>query len=184
MKILPIEGERREEVLATLAESTWFRGLKQRAAGSEERLRQFEHLIASADLVEYAPGELIVEQGFPSDSFHVIVRGMVRVRLGEGEGRREVGTLRRPASFGEVGLLLEDARTASVYAGASGAWTLRFSVRSFHDVLVQVREFGLETARHLARRLREVSGLLPLPEAKLEAVAEPERASPGTPTRP
>jgi CRP-like cAMP-binding protein len=184
MKILPIEGERREEVLAALAESAWFSGLKQRAAGSEERQRQFEHLVASADLVEFAPGELIVEQGFPSDSFFVIVRGAVRVRLGEGPAGREVGRLRRPASFGEVGLLLEEARSASVHAGGAGARTLRFSVQSFHDVLAQVREFGLETARHLARRLREVSGLFPLPEATLEAAAEPEGAGPGAPPRP
>jgi CRP-like cAMP-binding protein len=133
-------------------------------------VRQFEHLIASADLVEYAPGEVIVEQGFPSDSFYVIVKGVVRVRLGQ----RDVGSLRRPASFGEVGLLLEDARTATVVAGNGPVQALRFSVAAFHDVLAQVREFGLETARHLARRLREVSGLVPLPEASLEQAPESE----------
>jgi CRP-like cAMP-binding protein len=170
MKILPIEGERRAEVLATLGESAWFSGLQARAAGNQERVLQFEHLIASADLVEFAPGELIVEQGFPSDSFYVIVKGVVRVRVGIHEGQREVGTLRRPSSFGEVGLLLEDARTATVVAGGV-VWTLRFSLQSFHDVLAQVREFGLETARHLARRPREISGMLPLPESDIESAA-------------
>lgn len=159
---LPIQGAQRDEVLKTLGESPWFRALERRATASDDGRRQLDHLIGSADLVKYAAGETIVQQGFPSDSFHVIVRGAVRVTAGEGEVQRDLGLVRSPASFGEIGLLLDEPRAATVTAEEE-VLALAFGAEAFRRVFAKVPEFGLDTARHLARRLKDMTGQLAAP---------------------
>ena len=130
-----------------------------------EMIARFEKLIGRGVLGNKpASGTTIIEEGFPSDSFLIVVRGRVDVRIDRGEGRASVGHLGRPASFGEVGLLLDEPRSATVVAETDGL-VLRFGAVAFQDLFHTVPEFGLETARHLARRLREVSARLPLPES-------------------
>lgn len=174
MRHVPIQGEARREVEDVLDESEWFRALRR-----EERAKSrssIDRLIASADLLEYGPGEMIIRQGYPSDSFFIMVRGSARVRAGgETGGEAEVGWLRRPASFGEVGLLLNEPRSATVVADA-GVLALRFDAGAFHEIFEKIPEFGLETSRHLARRLHAVTRLVPLPESDLEA--EPAGTAP------
>jgi|MudIll2142460700_1097286.scaffolds.fasta_scaffold410907_2 CRP-like cAMP-binding protein len=184
MRHVPIQGALRREVEDVLDDSDWFRALRredQAKAGSS-----LERLIASADLIEYAPGEVIIRQGYPSDRFYIMVRGSARVRVGEEKGAEaEVGWLRRPASFGEVGLLLNEPRSATVAADAT-VLALSFDATAFHEVFKKIPEFGLETSRHLARRLRAVTRLVPLPESDLEDASgeTPSEAEPEPHTRP
>ena len=176
MRHVPIQGALRREVEDVLDDSDWFRALRredQAKAGSS-----IARLIASADLLEYGPGEVIIRQGYPSDRFYIMVRGTARVRVGEGRAEAEVGWLRRPASFGEVGLLLDEPRSATVVAEAT-VLALSFDAAAFHAVFEKIPEFGLETSRHLARRLHAVTRLVPLPESDLEsgsAEAAPDAA--------
>ena len=167
MRHVPIQGAVRREVEDVLDDSDWFRALRredQAKAGSS-----LDRLIASADLLEYDAGEMIIRQGYPSDRFYIMVRGSARVRVGEGKGAEaEVGWLRRPASFGEVGLLLNEPRSATVVAEAT-VLALSFDATAFHEVFKKIPEFGLETSRHLARRLHAVTRLVPLPESDLES---------------
>ena len=162
MKTLPINGSLREEVVAALGESPWFRALRERAAAQPEAERQVDLLIASADLTHYESGEMVLREGYPSDSFHVLVRGAVRVHTGDADNPRDLGRLQRPAAFGEVGLLLDEPRTATVVAHGE-VLALSFTATAFHDVFEKIPEFGLDTSRHLARRLRDVTGLIPPP---------------------
>lgn len=172
MKTVPIKDEMRSAVLAALAESPWFRALQQRATADPAQSRELEHLVALADLREYAPGETIIRQGYPSDSFYVLVRGTVSVRLGEG-GATEVGGFGPPGSFGEVGLLLDEPRTATVVAQES-VLALRLSAAAFSELVQKVPEFGIDTSRHLARRLYALTSRFPLPESPLARPAEDE----------
>src|SRR5262245_33559592 len=139
MKTIPIQGEVRDEVIRTLGESPWFRVLQQRA-DSPDGAKQVERLIASADLVEYDAGETIVQQGYPSARFHGIVRGSVRVRTELDEKQKDLGLLKRPAAFGEVGLLLDEPRTATVIAETS-VQVLTFTAAAFHEVFEKIPEF-------------------------------------------
>jgi CRP-like cAMP-binding protein len=157
MKTLPIQGPARDEVITTLRASSWFRALQQRGEASPEGAKSLEAMLASADLVEYAPGEVILEEGFPSDSFYVLLRGTVQVRAGNAS---RVGKQRPPSSFGEVGLLLDEPRTATVVA-EDEVRTLRLGARAFHELFSKAPEFGLDTSRYLARRLRDLTRLLP-----------------------
>lgn len=168
MKLLPIQGSARQQVEDALASSTWFRALQERDRAAPAQERQTDRLLAQADLVQYEAGEVILRQGYPSDSLFVLVSGSVSVRVGEEGGpQRRLGRLRPSASLGELGLLLGEPRSATVVA-ADAVLALRFGAEAFNEVFQRVPEFGLDTARHLARRLRALTGLVPVYESDLE----------------
>jgi CRP-like cAMP-binding protein len=54
---------------------------------------------------------------------------------------------------------------------AEGVLALRFAAEALNEVFQRVPEFGLDTARHLARRLRALIGMVPVPESDVEAEA-------------
>ena len=69
-----------------------------------------EQLAARLDRAEFSPGQDVFEQGDPGDAFYVIASGRADVvRHG-----RTVNTLEAGAGFGEVALLSETRRTATV----------------------------------------------------------------------
>lgn len=72
----------------------------------------------SLQLARFPAGATILRQGDPADAFFVIARGKVAVsRLENGGGKPvEVGTLGPGEYFGEIGLLGETPRTATVVA--------------------------------------------------------------------
>lgn len=64
------------------------------------------------------PGDRIIEQGSQGTSFFVICSGKVRVVRTEGEASRELATLEEGSFFGEMALLSDAPRSASVEAAA------------------------------------------------------------------
>jgi CRP-like cAMP-binding protein len=157
MKRVPIAGELKTQVMAALGDSAWFEALRRRAAENAEGARELEHVLGLADLLEFEAGESVLRQGYPSDSLLVIVRGSARVVVGEGNGETLVGRVRRPQSVGEIGLLLNEPRSATVVA-EEPLIALAFSADDVRNVFQKIPEFGIDTARHLARRLSEMSG--------------------------
>src|SRR5687768_14924167 len=111
MEVLPIQEDRQEKLLGALGHSPLFRALK------PEHLPQ---VLKLAELHRYDPDETIVRQGEAADSFFLILRGEAAVTVDKGAaGQVEIGRMASPASIGEMGLLMEEARTASVQAASS-----------------------------------------------------------------
>jgi alkyl hydroperoxide reductase subunit AhpC len=74
-------------------------------------------LADAAEKVSYGPGEAIVEEGEVADRFYVIAGGEVAVTRRTQEGDEvELATLGPGQFFGEVGILAETRRTATVRA--------------------------------------------------------------------
>lgn len=73
---------------------------------------------ANLQVARFPAGATILRQGDAADAFYVVARGEVAVsRVGrEGETRVEIGTLGPGEYFGEIGLLGEQGRTATVVA--------------------------------------------------------------------
>lgn len=71
-----------------------------------------ERLARSLRRRELYAGEVVLRQGDAPDGFGIVARGTLRVM----QGPQTVRELSRGASFGEVGLLMERPRTASVVA--------------------------------------------------------------------
>jgi CRP-like cAMP-binding protein len=72
-------------------------------------------LVDGARLVEIAPGEAVFRQGDPADSLYVVAQGAV-VPIAEGDPRRRLAVLEEGAFFGEIALVTDEPRNATVEA--------------------------------------------------------------------
>jgi NTE family protein len=63
-----------------------------------------------------ATGQYICREGDPSDRMYLIESGVVEIIIGEGSSSRVISHLRRGDIFGEMGLLNDEPRAASILA--------------------------------------------------------------------
>jgi cAMP-dependent protein kinase regulator len=104
-------------------------------------------LVKGAEWVSVAPGERIVKQGDEARSFFVVASGQVEVV----ENRRVRGRLGPGSYFGEVALLADTPRTATVRA-VTPTRVLELDRTSFDRVLAKsFRRGKLAPSRSLAR---------------------------------
>jgi len=87
----------------------------------------FIALFEQCPLRRFEPGQLVIQQGSKGDSFFVICAGTANVFRMEGDARRELATLQEGAFFGEMALLSDSPRTASVEATAEDTQLLEIS---------------------------------------------------------
>lgn len=163
------------QVLEVLGRSPLFHGLDRKS---------LEAVALHAELLRYDPGEALARQGDASDAFLLLVEGGATVVRDGGEAESLDGSpplvlarISPPDSIGEMGVLLKQPRSASVYA-AGGAIVLRFRSAEFHDMVLQHPYFGLVMCRTLAERLNATSRRVPLPELG-DVLAEPEAEARG-----
>lgn len=96
------------DIEAIVASSHLFKSLDA-AARSE--------LLASAFVMQYEPGELVVREGDPGDAMYLVLAGTVRVHMHAVHGNElQLAELGRGACVGEVALITGSPRTATVEA--------------------------------------------------------------------
>lgn len=100
--------------------------------------------------LSFDTGEIIVRQGAPADKFFVIVDGEVAVLRDDGEGAVPVATLRRGQFFGEIAILQDTPRTATVRA-ASPVSLLTMDRDVFRSLVAQ----SLSTTQDFDRVIRD-----------------------------
>lgn len=148
-------AQHQETVLAVLDRSPLFHGLDP------------EHLAEAAgqaEVLAFEDGEALARQGEPSDCFFLLLDGTAEVVLEDAANEPlRLARLGPPDAVGEMGVLLEAHRTASVYA-AGPVVALRFTAQRFHAMLLRLPYFGLVMARTLARRLHTANRQMPMPE--------------------
>ncbi len=74
-----------------------------------------DQLISSARLVEAQPGQEVFHQGDAADALYIVAQGLVGV-VDEGPPRRGVAKLEAGEMFGEIAILTERPRSATVVA--------------------------------------------------------------------
>ena len=99
MESVILDGGRQEELVGILAGCPLFRAL---------RPDHFPQILKAGELIRYAPGEPIIEQGAGADSFYVSLEGETSISVDGPGGRTELGRVPHPNSVGEVGLLLHE----------------------------------------------------------------------------
>jgi CRP-like cAMP-binding protein len=79
---------------------------------------EVETLAARLETVHVGAGDTIVRQGAPADKFFIIVDGEVDVLREEatGKGQKKVASLKQGQFFGEMAILRDSPRTATVQA--------------------------------------------------------------------
>lgn len=133
-----------------------------------EHLREFD---LEANWVRLRGGDVLFRQGEISDSMFVVIHGSLEVFVEDaGKQSRVVDVLRRGASVGEMGLLANEPRSASVRA-IRDAELIRIPARDFEILLEQNPQVGVHLARTLVSRLRRTTASFPvLPKARTIAV--------------
>jgi len=151
MKRFAVKGDMRDKVVTALKKSPWFGGLKD---------QEIEGLVEIAKLGKYDAGEVIVRAGDASDSIFLLMKGRVTFEIAKDSGESlQLGRATPPFTFGEVGLLLNKERTASVVAEEE-SFALAFDADQFAKLFDEIPGFRLSLARGLAKRLEDVSELV------------------------
>jgi uncharacterized protein YhbP (UPF0306 family) len=116
--------------------------------------QEVETLEAQLRTIEFAEGEVIVRQGAPADKFFIVVDGEVEV-VRESEGKtRLLGTLTRGQFFGEIAILRDMPRNATVRAKTA---TTLFSMERdiFRGLVAQSMGTTSDFDRVIRQRLEE-----------------------------
>jgi len=154
METLTLSKDLEPKVFEAVGQCALFRALKP---------EQLPQLVKVAELQRFDPGEAVVKQGDPSDSFYVVIDGLAAVTVTKDGGEVEIGEIPLPSSVGEVSLLLSEPRTASVTA-KTAVTALKFSGKAFEAMFQKIPQFGSALASGLAHRLHQISGRIEIPE--------------------
>ncbi len=114
----------------------------------------------TAEVLHFEPGEVIVQQGDAADSVFIIADGEAEVRLETVDGRTvRLGTMGRHSLLGEIAVLCNGRRTATVQAKGRVV-TLKISAHVFLDLLRQSPDIGMQVMKIMAERLEKTTGII------------------------
>lgn len=109
-------------------------------------------LAFTSDRLSYGAGDVLFHQGDPGDAAFVIVKGRAHVSIDTEGGPLEVATLEDHDFVGEIAILCDVPRTATVTA-STDLVTLRIKKDLFFQLVGEFPEIAIEIMRELARRL-------------------------------
>lgn len=113
-------------------------------------------LAFSSDRVSYGAGEVLFRQGDAGDAAYVILAGTAEILVDSAQGPIKVAELGENAIIGEIAILCDAARTATVKA-ETPVETLRIRKEQFIKLLTDFPEVMIEVMRVLAERLSQTT---------------------------
>jgi CRP-like cAMP-binding protein len=122
-------------------------------------------LAFTAERVQFAPGKKFFSQGDVADAAYVILEGQADVTLGTAGGPIRVAEVGRNALVGEMGILSDSPRSATITATAPTT-ALRIDKRVFLELLTQFPQMSIAVMREIASRLEKTNAQLAAAQAK------------------
>jgi CRP-like cAMP-binding protein len=116
-------------------------------------------LAFTSERVQFADGQRFFSQGDASDAAYVILDGRANVLLNTPNGEIQVAELGDNALVGEMGILSDTPRSATIMA-AEPTTALRIDKRVFLELLAQFPQMSLAVMRELAQRLERTNAQL------------------------
>jgi len=116
-------------------------------------------LAYTSDPVTYHAGQVLFHKGDRGDAAYVIIRGQAEVSVPTDAGEIPLAVLRDGDFVGEIAILCDVPRTATVRA-RSELETLRISKEPFLQLIAQFPELAVGMLRTLADRLSRTTGEL------------------------
>jgi CRP-like cAMP-binding protein len=113
-------------------------------------------LAFTSERVLYRADEALCLQGDPGDAAFVILSGRADVLVDGPQGQIKVAELEENAIVGEIAILCDVARTATVKA-VTQVEALRISKDNFFKLLMDFPEMTIEVVRVLADRLSQTT---------------------------
>ena len=116
-------------------------------------------LAFTSERVQFSDGQRFFSQGDPSDAAYVILDGRASVLLNTPGGDIQVAELGSNALVGEMGILSDTPRSATIMA-AEPTTARRIDKRVFLELLAQFPQMSLAIMRELAKRLERTNAQL------------------------
>jgi CRP-like cAMP-binding protein len=116
-------------------------------------------LAFTSERVQFADGQRFFSQGDPSDAAYVILDGRANVLLNTPGGEIQVAELGSNALVGEMGILSDNPRSATITA-AETTVALRIDKRVFLELLMQFPQMCIAVMREIATRLERTNAQL------------------------
>lgn len=109
-------------------------------------------LAFTSERLTYEPGRRLFDQGDMGDAAYIIVEGEADVLVDTPKGEIRVATLSRNDFVGEIAILCDVPRTATVSANTELV-ALRISKDLFFRLIAEFPQMAVEIMRELAHRL-------------------------------
>jgi CRP-like cAMP-binding protein len=116
-------------------------------------------LAFTSERITYEEGQVLFRQGDMGDAAYIIVEGEAEVRVGAPGGDIVVATLSRNDFVGEIAILCDVPRTATVQA-KTRVVTLRIAKDLFFRLIAEFPQMSVEIMRELAARLEHTTAQL------------------------
>jgi CRP-like cAMP-binding protein len=113
-------------------------------------------LAFTSERIHFAKGQRFFSQGDAADAAYVILEGCAEVLLETPSGPVKVAELGRNALLGEMGILSDSPRSATILA-AEPTSALRIDKRVFLELLSQFPQMSIAVMRELASRLERMN---------------------------
>jgi CRP-like cAMP-binding protein len=113
-------------------------------------------LAFTAERITYELDQNLFSQGDVGDAAYIIVEGAAKVIVDTPDGELEVAALGRNDFVGEIAILCDVPRTATVRASAKTV-TLRITKDLFFRLVAEFPEMSVEIMRELASRLERTT---------------------------
>ena len=113
-------------------------------------------LAFTSENLTHQDGNFLFKEGEQGDAAYIILKGKVSVFIETDKGPVEVAELKRGDVVGEISILCDVPRTASVKAIES-VQTLKVTKDTFIHLLTEFPEIAIEIMRDLASRLNKTN---------------------------
>ena len=109
-------------------------------------------LAFTSERLTYAKGQTIFRQGDMGDAAFIVLEGQADVMISTADSQRKVATIGKHSIIGEIAVLCDVPRTATVVA-VDKLVTLKISKDLFLRMVREFPQMAVEIMRELARRL-------------------------------
>ena len=113
----------------------------------------------ASERITYKPGQVLFKQGERGDAAFIVLKGTADVLINAKNGPLRVASLSENEIIGEIAILCDIPRTATVEA-ATELTTLKITADLFFRMLMDFPEMGVEVMRVLAHRLEQTTAQL------------------------
>lgn len=113
-------------------------------------------LAFTSERLTYDPDQPLFQQGDPGDAAYIVLEGAADVLINTPRGPVKVATLGRNAIIGEIAILCDVPRTATVVAREKTV-TLKINKDTFFRLVTEFPQISVEIMRELARRLEKTN---------------------------
>ncbi|MDX1400291.1 MAG: cyclic nucleotide-binding domain-containing protein [Kiloniellales bacterium] len=113
----------------------------------------------ASERLSFKPGQVLFKQGDAGDSAYIMIEGTADVIVDTPDGELRVAQLSRNDIVGEIAILCDVPRTATVRA-SDKVTTLKITTDLFFRMVTDFPDMGIEIMRSLAQRLENTTAQL------------------------